>query len=507
VNVRRVEPRNTPTMINAVFNRRNFWDGRARNLFNGVTPFGDRDNSNAFLVRYSGSWSKEQRLIPYLSLASQAVGPVVSDLEMICNGRSLADFGKKTLPRQPLANQKVATTDGVLASFRNSSGLGLGLTGTYADLVKAVFQDKWWNGGTIPAGQGLPFEGYQQIEANFSLFWGLAVASYQGTLISDDSPYDRYKDSGATSGFAAQEGLDLFRQNGCIFCHNGPLFSEATSFDYKTAALEQAFGPAHVFRNRPIDSLFVIKADGSLVPALIDQGFFNLGVRPTGEDLGVTNIPDNSLARKYIQSVKAGGSATQSLDGYAVNPCDFTVPLSGDAANHCAPTADQLGRDGVDGSFKVPSLRNVELTGPYFHTGGAKSLEEVLDFYRRGGNSRKLTNDPRDNTTGFAANDTNLAPLFPLGISDAQAGKIIDFLKSLTDDRVRCEKAPFDHPSLRVFQGIEGDENGWKDLNANGSVDETVIELPAVGSGGLPALGRECVKPFDTKLTAGLPAN
>ena len=47
-NVRRVEPRNTPTMINAVFNHRNFWDMRAQNVFNGVNPFGDRD-PNAFL--------------------------------------------------------------------------------------------------------------------------------------------------------------------------------------------------------------------------------------------------------------------------------------------------------------------------------------------------------------------------------------------------------------------------------------------------------------------------
>src|SRR5262249_38165236 len=41
--VRNVEPRNTPTNINAVFNFRNFWDGRARNEFNGVNPIGDLD--------------------------------------------------------------------------------------------------------------------------------------------------------------------------------------------------------------------------------------------------------------------------------------------------------------------------------------------------------------------------------------------------------------------------------------------------------------------------------
>ncbi|PPK18758.1 cytochrome C peroxidase, partial [Staphylococcus haemolyticus] len=49
-NVRRVEPRNTPTTINAVFNFRNFWDGRAQDIFNGVSPFGLRD-PNALVGR------------------------------------------------------------------------------------------------------------------------------------------------------------------------------------------------------------------------------------------------------------------------------------------------------------------------------------------------------------------------------------------------------------------------------------------------------------------------
>ena len=43
---RQVEPRNTPTMINAVFNHRNFWDGRAMNDFSGVGVFGQADVLN-----------------------------------------------------------------------------------------------------------------------------------------------------------------------------------------------------------------------------------------------------------------------------------------------------------------------------------------------------------------------------------------------------------------------------------------------------------------------------
>ena len=41
---------------------------------------------------------------------------------------------------------------------------------------------------------------------------------------------------------------------------------------------------------------------------------------------------------------------------------------------------------GVEGAFKVPSLRNVALTAPYFHNGDARTLREVVEFYSRGGN-------------------------------------------------------------------------------------------------------------------------
>ena len=49
---RKVEPRNTPTMINAVFQFRTFWDGRANNHFNGVNPFGLRDPGAKILATY-----------------------------------------------------------------------------------------------------------------------------------------------------------------------------------------------------------------------------------------------------------------------------------------------------------------------------------------------------------------------------------------------------------------------------------------------------------------------
>src|SRR4030095_9019583 len=51
VNLRRVEPRNTPTVINAAFFFRSFWGGRANNVFNGVDPFGPRSRDATILER------------------------------------------------------------------------------------------------------------------------------------------------------------------------------------------------------------------------------------------------------------------------------------------------------------------------------------------------------------------------------------------------------------------------------------------------------------------------
>jgi len=97
VNTRRVEPRNTPTMINAMFTNRNFWDSRAQDVFNGVTPFGARDTAARVFDNGSGTVRAVQLRINFSSLASQAVGPPLSDFEMSCRGRTFPDVGHKLL--------------------------------------------------------------------------------------------------------------------------------------------------------------------------------------------------------------------------------------------------------------------------------------------------------------------------------------------------------------------------------------------------------------------------
>ena len=69
------------------------------------------------------------------------------------------------------------------------------------------------------------------------------------------------------------------------------------------------------------------------------------------------------------------------------------------------------------GSFKVPTLRNIEITGPYMHDGSLKTLEEVVDHYSKGGN-----------------NNYNKHELIkPFEISSSEKNDLISFLKCLTD--------------------------------------------------------------------------
>lgn len=75
------------------------------------------------------------------------------------------------------------------------------------------------------------------------------------------------------------------------------------------------------------------------------------------------------------------------------------------------------------GAFRVPSVRNSAVTAPYMHDGSLKTLQDVIDFYDRGGRA----------TPGV----TNLTlPSRPLHLLASEKRSVIAFLQSLTDTAV-----------------------------------------------------------------------
>ena len=118
-------------------------------------------------------------------------------------------------------------------------------------------------------------------------------------------------------------------------------------------------------------------------PLLSDQNFHNVGVRPQAEDTGRGSVTGNS---------------------------------------------------NDNGRFKTPNLRNIELRAPYMHNGRFSTLEEVVEFYNRGGDFNAPNKDPR---------------VRPLGLSTQQRADLVSFLKRpMTDVRVKDGLPPFDRPQL-----------------------------------------------------------
>jgi hypothetical protein len=195
-----------------------------------------------------------------------------------------------------------------------------------------------------------------------------------------------------------------------------------------------------------------------------------------------------------------------------------------------------------DGAFKAPPLRNVEMTGPYFHTGSYLTLRQVVDFYMRGGDFPVTNADSRDpnimdiDMQAFSFGTTNVindpnytdvnfgflqgsfgdglpdtaflydeypdsdhayTPELSFGsreeaLDDAKTA-LVRFLIALSDPRVKYERAPFDHlpidgtapentkgrAKLVALSGKDCTGAPVADLG-----DQCFQQLPPVGAGG-----------------------
>jgi cytochrome c peroxidase len=533
---RYAEPRHTPTTVNAVFNRRQFWDGRANSVFNGVDPYGPRAYAPAVRVQdgsgvsvrignpqaagtgilvltnlQKGALVLQQPLIDNASLASQAVainttgngGIPLNPGETRCANSSFADLGRRLLDSQPLATQIIHPEDSLFGDVRTPTLVNAvnlpGLNTTYTDLIRKAFKPEYWaadgqyrvDGATGQISRtnstGDDSLSYTQIEHNFSLFWGLAIQAYEQLLISDNSPFDRGPGALTT---AAARGLEVFVGAGqCSSCHSGPLFT--------TAAVTASLGaPTNLNADKRLDAGLL----GDGYPALFDAGFANTGVRPTAEDRGLGGRDpygfDLSASRQYKWRLL--NQTARAPDVFEAAACNLSVLVLAGCQSRGAPqiisAIAAAPRDAVDGAFKIPTLRNVGLTAPYFHNGGQATLKDVVRFYNRGGDRRgPLASDSTglEQPTPFGTiQPTNLAPGIgdnsktiannALGLSEENIDDLVQFLLSLTDDRVACHADVFDHPELPLVLGHRPTPR-----NGTTRAKDVVTTLPAVGKRGL----------------------
>lgn len=234
--------RNAPTIVNSVFFKKLFWDGRSPDL------------------------------------EDQALHPFVNPVEM-----GLKDH-------QP-----------ILSIVRSDP--------KYVNAFKAIF--------------GKLAEGITMKEVT------LAIAAFERTKISGNSPFDQWRYGGQEDALtlAQKRGFDVFVDQGrCVSCH----------------VVEQT------------QALF------------IDNRFHNVGV-------GINDIQE-AVGELAVEFLNAQATASE---------VDIKVLTD--------KRTSELGRFAVTrtfndlGSFKTPTLRNIALTAPYMHDGSLKTLRDVVVHYNNGG--------------------------------------------------------------------------------------------------------------------------
>ena len=623
-NLRRVTGRNAPSTINAIFNFANFHDGRANNLFNGQNPFGAADSSAGIWVNTSGVLAKERVLLENSATASQAVGPPLSDVEMSFRGRTFPKLGKKMLSLTPLGKQLVHSNDSVLGliSAARLHPEDRGLVVGYITMIKSAYRSKYWDSdkiltfdgdgvGTVAThpGRDLTTDEFTHMEANFSFFFGLSIELYESTLVSDETPFDRFREGDDCALTEQQlEGLEIFRNQGsCLNCHFGPEFTGASvnhtlglvlanlvvfeadpdgdqevppvdtpatgivdmAFNDEDIELDIELGVSNINDpngleaiteihihlgatgangpiiftafDRTVDGFFDHPLTVTMTPADFDAGsglanfaaaiqkmrdgdtYINVHTdnHPDGEIRGqITEVPEVEEPIEFMNMAQGSAFYDNGFYNISVTPTSddigrggtdpFGFPLSfsrlgvlkdaNDLPDHLAPFVFDLPgvveipdqRVAVDGAFKVPGLRNVELTGPYMHNGGMQTLIQVVQFYTRGGNF------PDDNIDNL---DPDIDEIGHLRDHPDRQNAVVAFLESLTDERVRWEQAPFDHPQLFVAHGSKGDSTqvlGDPDtLGPLGfATSEDFFEVMAVGAQGRSAQGLSPVGRF-----------
>lgn len=565
VGTRRVEPRNAPSMINAVFSHRLFWDGRANNIFNGSSPWGDRDPDAGVWVKVSAKSVVKQRLhLENSALASLATGPGLSDLEMSCRQRKWSDIGRKLLSRQPLQNQKVHNQDSVLGalSLSTAGNLKPGLKTIYKNLVTQAFNQKYWAYAALgPFGNAPGQTPYTQMEANFAMFFALSLQLYESTLVSDQAPIDlspvdanvrpTWVGLGKTDAEVSQlkRGGTLFFNNHCNLCHTGPVTSMAavtTNATLLTPTPGKTFGPAATpiaYGPDAFGTGNAAKAAGmtqyvsgitrdfnaNFEPKLMDVGFTNTAVGDQDADLGLGGVDDFghplSYSAQYLEYLKGNSAGIYDALVPKTRACDFIAGMAINLTNpeylyftalddiildgsregvlrtsNCAdpttayipsvaaaqaaaadPAGDPRMALSVKAAFKIPTLRNIELTGPYMHNGSMANLEQVLDFYARQGNYFHENLHSQIVSISSSVNSTSVN-----GFGTSNKADLIAYLKAFTDERVRYERAPFDHPEVVIPNGHKGNQAlALQENPLNGSLaQEDYLTVPAVGANG-----------------------
>jgi cytochrome c peroxidase len=227
------------------------------------------------------------------------------------------------------------------------------------------------------------------------------------------------------------------------------IVAKVKKLPYYESLFSAAFGDQHVDINRIGNALSHFLRSMVSVKSKYDEGMTS----------SFANFSEQELEGKklFFESLPCGGChGGENFDGWG--SLSQNIGLEMDYADDGQPGSDWNTGQPLDGWFKVPSLRNVALTGPYMHDGRFATLEEVVEFYNSGIQPHpQLAFGLQEGWSGN--NGFESAPIhtfFPIAgeirplrmnLTPAQQDALIAFINTLTDESITTD-VKFSDPFL-----------------------------------------------------------
>jgi len=287
-----VTGRSAQSYFAAMFAQDSFWDGRGDSTF--VDP-----ETSAVAIQNGGG------------LESQAIGPILSRAEMAHDGRTWAEVRAKLQTITPML---------MASNIPSDVQTALDAAPTYAQLFTNAFGD-----GAITA-QRIAF----------------AIATYERTLLANQTPWDRFTAGDTTALTTIQrQGWEFLRDNtACLRCHRPPLFT--------------------------------------------DNNFHNIGLRPSVEDFGREAITGNpgDRGRFKTPSLRNVGLRESLMHvGWVTDVQDALDFYNAGTQNtgHTQFTQDQTP---IPGQGPIQFVRQINI--PVIAAGGFPAQAAIVDFLSNG---------------------------------------------------------------------------------------------------------------------------
>ena len=259
--------------------------------------------------------------------------------------------------------------------------------------------------------------------------WAKAIAAYEYTLISKDSPFDTWAEGGFQTGklgAPAERGARLFvGKAACAECHEGPLF------------MDQKFHQIGV----PQIGAYVPKTTecpaGDWCDCVSDDRFEPMNCLPIGARDGLRKLQASRFCRDSTWSDDEECRRHYTAHVDATYAAEHPDECDGRIAWYSTPLTDAL-----KGQWKTPGLRDVALTAPYMHNGMYTTLRDVIVHYNKGGLIE---------TSGGESIGAIDEKIKVLNLTDREIDDLVAFLESLTGQVDPAVTAPPTVPADTPF--------------------------------------------------------